>query len=88
MTLRTRKPTGVPSWPLILLAGEAKTGKTYRAAEFTGDENVGRAFWLDLAEGCADEYGLVPGADYEIVDHDGTWIDIVTQVAEVREVAR
>ncbi len=88
MTLKTRKPTNAPSWPLILLAGEAKTGKTYRAAEFTGDPNVGRAFWLDLAEGCADEYGAVPGADYEILDHDGTWVDIITQVAEVREVAR
>jgi hypothetical protein len=88
MTLKTRKPTGAPSWPLILLAGEAKTGKTYSAAQFTGDERVGRSFWLDLGEGCADEYGAVPGADYEIIDHDGTWIDIIGQVAEAREVAR
>lgn len=88
MTLKTRKPTGAPSWPLILLAGEAKTGKTYSAAQFTGDDRVGRSFWVDLGEGCADEYGAVPGADYEIVDHDGTWVDIIGQVAEVREVAR
>lgn len=88
MTLKTRKPSGATSWPLILLAGEAKTGKTYSAAEFTGDERVGRSFWLDLGEGCADEYGAVPGADYEIIEHDGTWVDIIGQVAEVREVAR
>ncbi len=88
MTLKTRRPTGAPSWPLILLAGEAKTGKTWSAAEFTGDDRVGRAFWVDLGEGCADEYGAVPGADYEIVEHDGTWIDIIGQVAEVRDVAR
>lgn len=88
MTLRTRKPTCSPSWPLILLAGEAKTGKTYRAAEFTGDKRLGRSFWLDLGEGCADEYGAVPGADFEIVDHDGTWIDIIAQVEAVRDVAR
>lgn len=88
MALRTRKPTGATSWPLILLAGEAKTGKTYRAAEFTGDERVGRAFWLDLGEGCADEYGQVPGADYDIIEHDGTWIDIIEQVEAVRDVAR
>jgi hypothetical protein len=86
--LKTRKPTGQASWPLILLAGEAKTGKTYRAAQFTGDENIGRAFWLDLGEGCADEYGAVPGADYEIIEHDGTWIDIIGQVEAVRDVAR
>lgn len=86
--LRTRRPTGAPSWPLILLAGEAKTGKTYRAAEFTGDERVGRSFMLDLGEGSADEYGAVPGADYEIIEHDGTWIDIIGQVEAVRDVAR
>jgi len=86
--LRTRRPTGVPSWPLILLAGEAKTGKTFTACEFTGDERVGRSFMLDLGEGSADEYGAVPGADFEIIDHDGTWIDIVDQVEQVRDLAR
>lgn len=87
MALKTRRPTGAISWPLILLAGEAKTGKTWAAAAFTGDERVGRSFWLDLGEGCADEYGAVPGADYEIIEHDGTWIDIIAQVTEVRDVA-
>ncbi|HEY2763351.1 MAG TPA: AAA family ATPase [Pseudonocardiaceae bacterium] len=87
-TLRTRKPTKKPSWPLILLAGEAKTGKTYRAAELSGDERIGRAFFLDLGEGSADEYGAVPGADYEIIDHDGTWVDIIGQVEAVRDVAQ
>lgn len=87
MALKTRRPTGAISWPLILLAGEAKTGKTYTSAQFTGDERVGRSFWLDLGEGCADEYGAVPGADYEIIDHDGTWIDIIGQIEEVRDIA-
>lgn len=86
--LKTRRPTGAAAWPLILLAGEAKTGKTYRAAELTGDPRVGRSFMLDLGEGSADEYGAVPGADYEIIDHDGTWIDIVSQVEAVRDLAR
>jgi hypothetical protein len=86
--LRTRRPTGKPSWPLILLAGEAKTGKTFAAAQFSGDPRIGRTLWMDLGEGCADEYGSVPGADYEIVEHDGTWIDIVEQAAAVKEVAQ
>lgn len=86
--LRTRKPTGRPSWPLILLAGEAKTGKTYQAAQFTGDPRVGRSFVLDLGEGSADEYIEVPGADYEIIDHNGQWIDIIAQVEAVRDLAR
>lgn len=88
MTLRTRRPTGTPSWPVILLAGEAKTGKTYQAAQFTGDPNVGRSLWLDLGEGCADEYGAVPGADYEVIVHDGTWIDIITQLEAARDAAK
>lgn len=88
MALKTRKPTGKASWPLVLLAGEAKTGKTWAAAEFTGDKRVGRSFWIDLGEGCADEYGAVPGADYEIIEHDGTWIDIIDQVTAVRDFAR
>lgn len=87
-TLRTRRPTCRASWPLILLAGEAKTGKTWSAVEFTGDPRVGRSFMLDLGEGSADEYGAVPGADYEIIDHDGTWVDIIGQVEAVRDVAR
>ena len=87
-TLRTRKPTGRPSWPLILLAGEAKTGKSWSAAEFTGDPRVGRSFVLDLGEGSADEYIVVPGADYEIIDHNGQWIDIIAQVEAVRDFAR
>lgn len=85
--LRTRKPSCRVAWPLILLAGEMKTGKSYAAAQFTGDPRVGRAFWLDLGEGCADEYGLVPGADYEILEHNGTWIDIVETVRAVRDYA-
>lgn len=87
-TLRTRTPSGKPSWPLILLAGESKTGKTHAACAFTGDPRVGRAFVLDLGEGCADEYIVVPGADYEIIDHDGTWVDIIDQVEAVRDIAR
>lgn len=85
--LRTRKPSCRVAWPLILLAGEMKSGKSYCAAQFTGDPRVGRAFWLDLGEGCADEYGLVPGADYEILEHDGTWLSIVDTIRAVRDFA-
>jgi hypothetical protein len=85
---RTRRPTGLPSWPLILVAGEGKTGKTYAAAEFTADERVGESFMLDLGEGSGDEYIGVPGARYELIEHDGTWISIITEVEAVRDYAR
>ena len=78
--LRTRRPTGIPPWPLILLEGGEKLGKTWTALEFTGDSRVGRAWALDLAEGTLDEYGKIPGADFEIIIHDGTWPDIMGQL--------
>ena len=86
--LRTRKPTGAVAWPLILLAGEAKSGKSFTAASLTGDPRVGRSLWLDLGEGCADEYIAVPGADYDILEHDGTWTSIVASVEAARDFAR
>lgn len=88
MALKTRKPTGRPSWPLILLEGPEKCGKTWTALAFTGDKRIGRSWALDLAEGSADEYGAIPDADFEIIDHDGTWRDIITQLADAREEAR
>lgn len=85
--LRTRKPTGKTAWPLILLAGEEKTGKTYRAAELSGDSRIGRTLWLDLGEGSQDEYIGVPGADYDVIEHDGTWVDIIDQAEAARDFA-
>ncbi|WP_280420059.1 AAA family ATPase [Nocardia carnea] len=87
MTLRTRKPTGVASWPLVLLEGAEKAGKSWAAAEFTASSRIGRALWLDLGEGIADEYAAIPGADYEIIVHDGTFHDILGQVQAAREEA-
>ena len=82
MALRTRVPSGVPTWPMVLLEGPDQVGKSYQAAQFTGSDQVGQAYWLDLSEGAADEYINVPGADYLIVDHDGTWPDIIAQLGE------
>jgi hypothetical protein len=83
MTLKTRKPTGAVPWPLILIEGEEKAGKTWACAEFTASDKVGRCFWIDLGEGAADEYGAIPGADYEVVEHDGSFADLLANVAEI-----
>jgi hypothetical protein len=71
----TRKPTGKPAWPVVLLTGVQGSGKTYKAAEATGSDLVGRALWVGIGENDPDEYGRVPGADFEIVNHDGTYRD-------------
>jgi hypothetical protein len=72
---------------MILIEGPAQVGKSYQAAQFTGCDKVGQAYWMDFGEGIGDEYGAVPGADYLIVEHDGTWADIIAQVTAVRDEA-
>ncbi|WP_155054525.1 AAA family ATPase [Streptomyces blattellae] len=74
--LKTRQPSGKPSWPMILLAGCEKAGKTWSAAEFSASDLVDRTFWIEVGEGSADLYGALPGARYEIVEHDGSFQQI------------
>jgi hypothetical protein len=89
MAPRTRKPTGAVPWPLILIEGGEKSGKSYTSALLSASEKVGITYWLDLGEGAADEYGAIPGARYEVIVHDGTWASIIREVAEVKaEAAR
>ncbi|MFG2143692.1 AAA family ATPase [Streptomyces sp. NPDC048696] len=86
--LRTRKPTGVIPWPVILLEGEEKAGKSHTAASFTGSELTGQAYWLELGEDTADEYAKVPGADYLLIEHNGTYRDILGQIEAVHAEAK
>jgi len=87
MELRTRKPTGIVPWPLILIEGGEKAGKSWAAAELSASPKVGTTYWVDLGEGSADEYGAVPGARYEVVEHDGSWGQILGSVEAVRDLA-
>ncbi|GAA3371162.1 hypothetical protein GCM10020367_20710 [Streptomyces sannanensis] len=86
--LKTRKPTGIVPWPLVLIEGEEGSGKTYGAALFSASERIGQMYWIDLDEGSADEYAAIPGADYLIIDHDGTYRDILEQIEAVHAEAR
>lgn len=79
-SLSTRKPTGVVPWPLILIEGGEKTGKSYSCAVLSASRKVGRTLWLDIGEGAADEYGAIPGARYEVIEHDGSWDSMIGQV--------
>lgn len=89
MALKTRRPTGAVPWPLILLEGQEKSGKSFACAVLSASPRVGRTLWLDLNEGAADEYGAVPGARYEVIEHDGSWPSIMGQVADAKaEAAR
>lgn len=82
MTLKIRKPSGKPPWPMILLAGAEKSGKSWSAAAFSSSDLIGRTFWIEIGEGSADQYGAMPGARYEIIDHDGSYQQILTACRE------
>lgn len=80
MTRLTRKPTGKASWPLVLLAGQQKCGKSFTSARFSASDLIDRTFYIEIGEGSADQYGAIPGSRYEIVEHDGSWADILAAV--------
>lgn len=87
MTLNTRPPTGAVPWPLILVEGGEKAGKSWAAAMLSTSDKVGRTLWIDWSEGAADEYGAIDGARYEVIEHDGTWLSIMGQVHAARDEA-
>lgn len=75
---RTRKPTGRVAWPVIQVDGEEKSGKSYALAALTGSPRVGRSFLLDLGDGTLDEYASL--GDYDLIDTNGTFGDVLAQV--------
>jgi hypothetical protein len=89
MTLKTRPPTGRVPWPLILIEGGEKSGKSWACAVLSASPRVGQTYWIDLGEGSADEYGAIPGVRYCVVEHDGSFGAILASVVEIKaEAAR
>lgn len=78
--IQTRKPTGRPSWPFMLLSAVEGGGKSYAAAEASGSDLIGNTYWIEVGESTADEYGAIPGARYEIVPHDGSYLSVLDAV--------
>ena len=60
MTLTTRKPTGLPAWPILLIAGVPKAGKSYACAAASASPLVGRTLWVPVGEDDPDELGGDP----------------------------
>jgi hypothetical protein len=86
--LKTRKPTGRVPWPCILLEGEEKAGKSWALAQFSASDKIGALYWIDLNEGAGDEYGAIPGAKYQLVEHDGSYAAVLAAVQAVKAEAR
>lgn len=83
MPLKTEEPTGLPSWPVITLAGREGTGKTWAAIQASASTLVGRTLVLTLGEDEPDEYKLIPGAKFEKVPHAGTVKAIIDKLDEM-----
>lgn len=81
--LRARKPSTDVALPLVLLEGPEKSGKTLAPVVLSRSDRFGVTYWLDLGEATADEYASLPGADYLVLEHDGTFRDILEQVTAV-----
>lgn len=88
MTLSTRKPTGKPSWPITLLAGVEKSGKTYASVEASASDLIGQTYWVSAGEDDPDEYGAIPGAHFDIVLHDGTYRGILQALEDASAAPR
>ncbi|WP_336026790.1 hypothetical protein [Geodermatophilus sp. FMUSA9-8] len=86
--LPTRKPTGRVPWPCVLLEGEEKAGKSWALAQLSTSDRIGPLYWIDLNEGAGDEYGAIPGARYELVEHDGSYAQVLAAVQAVKAEAR
>lgn len=78
--LNTRKGTGIAPWPITLLAGGEKSGKSWACAVASASPMVGQTFWIGIGEDDPDEYTLIPGADFDIVIHDGSYRQILAAI--------
>lgn len=90
-SLRTRRPTGKGGWQRVLLSGDESgiVDAAWAAAAFTADDRLITTYWLELNPGeTGDVFGAAQGADFELLDHDGSWADIVGQVDAAWEIAR
>ncbi|MFG3132892.1 AAA family ATPase [Streptomyces tendae] len=79
--LKTRKPTGRIGWPLVVVAGAEKTGKSHLCAEFAKSDLIGRLIWIPIGESDVDSFGQI--ADFDIADEqDGTYRGLLNTVRQ------
>ena len=80
--LATRPLSGKERHPLILLSGGFKVGKSWAIAAASADPCVARLRVIEVGRdtGAMDEYGAIPGARVELIEHDGTWSGVSSQI--------
>lgn len=87
--IRSRKATGKVANPFVLLEGEEGAGKTWEMVKLSKSQRTGQLYVIEIGETRVNEYGAMPGADVEVVEHDGSYAEILDQVLAVKaEAAR
>ena len=79
-TRTIRKASGLPSWPVTLVAGREKVGKSYAAAVASASDLIDRTFWISFGEKDPDEYGAIPGSRIEIIENNNTLADLADAI--------
>jgi hypothetical protein len=88
MTTQFREPTGKPTWPILLIAGGEKAGKSYASAKASASDLIGQTYWIGVGEDDPDEYGAIPGARFRIAKHDGTHKSILSALLDASKQPR
>lgn len=86
--IRSHSASGQVPCPMILVEGPEKAGKTWAAVLLAKSPRVGPLYFLDLGEGSGEEYGAIPGVAYEVLEHDGTYAEVLDQILAVKAAAR
>lgn len=73
-TPTTRKPTGIPAAPLIMVSGLPKSGKSMASYKLGLSPRIEHCWVIDLGEGSADEYGAL--GCYDVLDWGRTFADL------------
>lgn len=80
MALVTRKPTGLPAWPIILVEGAEKSGKSTTALSLSASDRIGRSVLFEIGERTGDAYARL--GDYEMAELDGSWSCFIDSYAD------
>ncbi|MEO5317632.1 hypothetical protein PV761_03425 [Arthrobacter sp. CC3] len=88
MTTTFREPTGKPTWPILLIAGGEKAGKSYASAKASASDLIGQTYWIGVGEDDPDEYGAIPGARFRIAKHNGTHQSILAALRDASQQPR
>ena len=87
---KTRRPAAAGTWhQRVLLSYEPGTYPQREAARLTADPRLAASYWLPVGQDAnPDLYAQEQGADFDIIDYDGTWADMFEQVCAAWDEAR